>query len=96
MAQADPPLRRTIKKSQLHQMVPLADSTIWEMERRGEFPKRFLLTPRCVVWDLAEVEAWLALRRAKPIRRAPPPDVRKRVSRPVRDADRSGDRPFPG
>ena len=36
MAQASPPLRRTIKKPELHQMVPLADSTIWEMERRGE------------------------------------------------------------
>ncbi len=96
MAQADPPLRRTIKKPQLRQMVPLADSTIWEMEQRGQFPQRFLLTPRCVVWDLAEVEAWLALRRAKPIRRAPPPDVRKRISRPVRAADRSEDRPFPG
>ena len=89
MAQADPPLRRTIKKPQLRQMVPLADSTIWEMERRGEFPKRFLLTPRCVVWDLAEVEAWLERRRNQPIRRAPPPDVRRRVSRPVRTSDRS-------
>ena len=96
MAQADPPLKRTIKKPQLRQMVPLADSTIWEMEQRGQFPRRFLLTPRCVVWDLAEVEAWLALPPAKPIRRAPPPDVRKRVSRPVRAADRSEDRPFPG
>lgn len=81
MAQTTPPLRRTIKKPELHQMVPLADSTIWEMERRGEFPKRFLLTPRCVVWDLAEVEAWLERRRNQPIRRAPPPDVRRRVSR---------------
>ena len=96
MASSTPPLRRTIKKPELRQMVPLADSTIWEMEQRGQFPKRFLLTPRCVVWDLAEVEAWLALRRAKPIRRAPPPDVRKRVSRPVRAADRSEDRPSPG
>ena len=96
MAQADPPLRRTIKKSQLRQMVQLADSTIWEMEQRGQFPRRFLLTPRCVVWDLAEVEAWLALRRAKPIRRAPPPDVRKRITRPVRAADRNEGRPFPG
>lgn len=90
MAQSDPPpLRRTIKKPQLHQMVPLADSTIWEMEQRGQFPRRFLLTPRCVVWDLAEVEAWILLRRTKPIRRAPPPDVRRRISRPVRDADQS-------
>ena len=89
MAQPDPPFRRTIKKPQLHQMVPLADSTIWEMGRRGEFPKRFLLTPRCVVWDLAEVEAWLERRRNQPIRRAPPPDVRRRISRPVRRLDRS-------
>ena len=96
MAQADPPLRRTIKKAQLHQMVPLADSTIWEMERRGQFPKRFLLTPRCVVWDLAEVEAWLVLRRSNPIVRAAPPDVRQRRARPVRSEDRSGLRPLSG
>lgn len=85
MASVDAPLTRTIKKSDLRRMVPLADSTIWEMERRGEFPKRFLLTPRCVVWDLAEVEAWLALRRARPISPARGPNVRLRRSRPVRD-----------
>ncbi|MGQ2934815.1 MAG: helix-turn-helix transcriptional regulator [Sphingopyxis sp.] len=33
------------------------------MERRGEFPRRFNLTPRCVVWDLEEIEAWFADRR---------------------------------
>ncbi|HWW12890.1 MAG TPA: AlpA family phage regulatory protein [Brevundimonas sp.] len=44
----------------MRQRAPLADSTIWEMEQRGQFPRRFLLTPLCVVWDLAEVEAWLA------------------------------------
>lgn len=83
MARQDPPLRRTIKKPELRQMVPLADSTIWEMERRGEFPRRFLLTPRCVVWDLAEVEDWLERRRRAPIRPAKGPDVRLRRARPV-------------
>jgi hypothetical protein len=34
-------------------IVPLADSTIYEMEQRGEFPRGFALSPRCVVWDLA-------------------------------------------
>ena len=92
MAQTTPPLRRTIKKPELHQMVPLADSTIWEMERRGEFPKRFLLTPRCVVWDLAEVEAWLMARRAAPIRRAQHPDVTKRKTRPVKGRDQAPSR----
>lgn len=90
MRSAEPPLRRTIKKPQLRQMVPLADSTIWEMEQKGQFPRRFLLTPRCVVWDLAEVEAWLRLRRAQPITPAAKPDVRLRRIRPVRGADRIG------
>jgi prophage regulatory protein len=81
---AERSIKRTIRRQQLREMVPLADSTIYEMEQRGEFPRRFALSPRCVVWDLAEVEAWLASRRAKPIGRAQSPDVRQRRSRPVR------------
>jgi prophage regulatory protein len=50
MAQSEQaPLRRTIRRQQLRAMVPLADSTIYEMEQRGEFPLRFALSPRCVV-----------------------------------------------
>jgi prophage regulatory protein len=41
--------------------VPLGDTTIYELEQRGAFPRRFNLTPRCVVWDLAEVEAWVEI-----------------------------------
>lgn len=80
--------RRTIRRAELRQIVPVADTTIYEMEQRGEFPRRFYLTPRCVVWDLAEVEAWVEQRRhasdADMIKRAPSPDVRQRKSRPVR------------
>ena len=82
-------IKRTIRRRQLHEMVPLADSTIYEMEQRGEFPRRFALSPRCVVWDLAEVEAWLASRRSVPIARAQSPDVRQRRSRPVREPGRA-------
>lgn len=83
-----PTFRRTIRRKQLREMVPLADSTIYEMEQRGEFPRRFALSPRCVVWDLAEVEVWLMARRATPIRRAQHPDVTKRKTRPVKGLDR--------
>jgi prophage regulatory protein len=79
------PITRTIRRSQLREIVPLADSTIYEMEQRGEFPRRFALSPRCVVWNLAEVEAWLASRRSTPIVRAQSPDVRQRRARPVRE-----------
>lgn len=86
---ADMPIKRTIRRHQLREMVPLADSTIYEMEQRGEFPRRFALSPRCIVWDLAEVEAWLLTRRAAPIRRAQHPDVTLRKTRPVKGRDRA-------
>jgi len=75
-------LRRTIRRTELRQIVPLADSTIYEMERRGEFPQRFFLTPRCVVWDLAEVMTWLDGRRRGGdggVKKAPAPDYRLRT-----------------
>jgi prophage regulatory protein len=80
-------LPRTIRRVELRAIVPLADTTIYEMEQRGDFPRRFALSPRCVVWDLAEVEAWLVKRRQE--RQAPTsadlnPDVRLRRTRPVR------------
>jgi prophage regulatory protein len=83
---------RAVRRRQLRQIVPLSDTTIYEMEQRGEFPRRFALTRRCVVWDLGEVEAWLAarLRAAETgtADRAAGPDVQARRSRPVRGPGR--------
>lgn len=80
--------KRVIRRPELRRIVPLADTTIYEMEQRGEFPKRFFLSPRCVVWDLAEVEAWLDNRRhaseTNALRKAPAPNVRLRRARPIR------------
>jgi prophage regulatory protein len=82
------PFLRTIRRTELRQLVPLADTTIYDMEKRGEFPRRFNLTPRCVVWDLAEVEAWISARRqasdSAQLKRAPSPDVRQRKRHPVK------------
>lgn len=78
------PFRRTIRRHELRQIVPLAETTIYEMERRGEFPRRFNLTPRCVVWDLAEVEAWVEERKQAPRGHTARPDVHQRKTRPVR------------
>jgi len=43
--------------------VPLSNTTIYELEQREDFPRRFYLTPRCVVWDSDEVYAWLDVRK---------------------------------
>lgn len=91
--QVEPAINRTIRRHQLREMVPLADTTIYDMEQRGEFPQRFYLTSRCVVWDLSEVEAWLEERRrasrAKAVKRAPIPDVQLRKTRPIKHSVRA-------
>nr|WP_321942286.1 AlpA family phage regulatory protein [Paraburkholderia tropica] len=84
------PFRRTIRRQELRQIVPLAETTIYEMERRGEFPRRFNLTPRCVVWDLAEVEAWIEERKQAPRSSSSKPDVHLRKTRPIRAGSSEG------
>lgn len=91
--QAEINLKRTVRRHQLREMVPLADTTIYDMEQRSEFPQRFYLTSRCVVWDLSEVEAWLEERRrasrAKAVKRAPVPNVQLRKTPPVKHSARA-------
>jgi prophage regulatory protein len=83
-----PYLKRVIRRKELRLLVPLSDTTIYEMEQRGEFPKRFYLTPRCAAWDLCEVQDWIELRRrasaVQAIKPTPHPDVGLRRNRPVR------------
>jgi len=86
-------IRRLVRRPQLRLIVPLSDTTIWELEKLGQFPRRFNLTPRCVVWDLAEVEAWVEARKASfEAGKTPPtpkPDVHQRKRRPVRQRSAS-------
>ena len=68
-------LPRTIRRHELRPIVPLADSTIYEMEKRGEFPRRFNLTPAawCGIWkrwklgsNSADRPIWPGARRSLP------------------------------
>ena len=86
------PAKRAVRRPELRRIVPLSDTTIYEMEQRGDFPKRFYLTPRCAAWDLEEVMAWLGRwieeTSGRPSDAVPMPDVRTRKSRPVKRSDR--------
>ncbi len=66
--------------------MPLADTTIYELERSGDFPRRFSLTLRCVVWDLSEAEAWIRerIRASDEGQSATGPDVHLRRTRRIR------------
>ena len=53
-----------IKRKKLLAMIPLSERTIFNLEQRGEFPRRIALTSRNVAWDLGEVEAWINARKS--------------------------------
>jgi prophage regulatory protein len=72
-----------IRRDELRTIVPLSDSTIYEMEKAGTFPRRFNLTARCVVWDYDEVHAWLQSKKEAQKPETHHPDVNKRKTRPV-------------
>lgn len=56
--------KQLINRKTLLSIIPLADRTVYDMEKRGEFPRRIALTSRNVAWDLAEVQAWIEARKA--------------------------------
>lgn len=57
------PAKTLINRKTLLAMIPLSDRAIFNMEKRGEFPRRIALTSRNVAWDLAEVEEWIESRK---------------------------------
>lgn len=61
-----------INRKTLLKMIPLSDRTIYNLEQRGEFPRRIVLTRRNVAWDLNEVERWIDERRRTAIKAARP------------------------
>ncbi|HEC54113.1 MAG TPA: AlpA family phage regulatory protein [Gammaproteobacteria bacterium] len=59
-----PKSKTLINRKKLHAMIPLAERTIYNMEQRGEFPRRIALTSRNVAWDLTEIEEWIDARKS--------------------------------
>ena len=65
-----------INRKELLSKIPLSDRTIFDMEKRGEFPQRFCLSNRVVAWDLAEVDAWIEARKnARESEQMPAPQI---------------------
>ena len=58
-----PRLPRLVPFREVTQRVALSRSTIWRMERAGQFPKRRRLSVNKVAWWEPEVEEWLRTRR---------------------------------
>lgn len=63
--------RRTLRRDQVLQKTGLGRTTQHNLEKAGDFPRHFLLTPRCAVWFEDEIDAWLEERRAKALAASP-------------------------
>lgn len=60
-------ITRLINRKTLLAMVPLSDRSIYNMEKRGDFPARIALTSRNVAWELSAVESWIQERKSTSI-----------------------------
>jgi len=67
--------RRTLRRTQVIQKTGISQATIFRLEKAGDFPRHFLLSPRCAVWFEDEIDAWLEDRQAKAIAAAPATDA---------------------
>lgn len=73
--------RGVLRRRELEKKTGLSATTIYHLERCGEFPKHFMLTRKCAAWDVAEVEAWLTARKEGNVRGSPGPSPLSRTAR---------------
>lgn len=50
---------RIIRSKEVQELTGLSRTTIWRLERKGEFPARVPLTSGSIGWRLNEVQAWI-------------------------------------
>jgi predicted DNA-binding transcriptional regulator AlpA len=53
---------RIVRAKELQELTGLSRTTIWRMERKGEFPSRVPLSSSSIGWRYTEVMEWMKLR----------------------------------
>jgi prophage regulatory protein len=64
---------RFLRRPEVLKLVGLGNTTVFRLMRAGQFPRSFLLTPRCAVWNEAEIVQWMTERNGKSVALAPCP-----------------------
>ena len=54
---------RLIDAKELKKLVPYSRTTIWRLEKSGDFPNRIQLGPGRVAWLRSEISRWVECRR---------------------------------
>ncbi len=62
VAPDQPPPLRFLRFAAVHERTGLSRSTIWRLERRGQFPKHRLISANAVAWVEQELVDWIRTR----------------------------------
>jgi prophage regulatory protein len=57
------PGKRVLSQQAVLEKVPVSRTTLWRMERTGDFPKRMKISPNRIGWLETDVDAWLEERK---------------------------------
>lgn len=55
-------MMKMLRANEVMERVGVSRTTIWRLERRGEFPPRRRITNHIVAWSEDEIEEWLKSR----------------------------------
>lgn len=53
---------KMLRQPEVVERVQLSDTTIWRMEKRGDFPRRRRISGNAVAWRSDEIDAWIESR----------------------------------
>lgn len=59
------PFSRIVRPRELSALLGISYSTVWRMQKRGDFPRPIQISTQAVGWRLADIEAWIAAREAR-------------------------------
>lgn len=54
--------KRFLRRPAVLAKVGISRTHLYELERAGDFPAHFMLSPRCAAWDEADVDDWMEAR----------------------------------
>ena len=57
------PGKRILSQETVLEKVPVSRTTLWRMERAGNFPKRIQISANRIGWLEADVDAWVEERK---------------------------------
>jgi prophage regulatory protein len=54
--------KRVLRRRAVLDKLGISNTHLFNLERAGDFPRHFMLSPRCAAWFESEVDEWLTSR----------------------------------